>query len=80
MKLPKKYRNTYWKIIKECATMFGMSKAEIRERVKELKPKLFNDDLFYHNEPLYWAAAWAGVDNPDDYHAQYRAIQDKYDD
>jgi hypothetical protein len=76
--IPLHDRNTYWCVLKECAAMFGMKKKDINERVKELKPLLFNDDLFYHNEPLYWAASWAGVNNPDDYHPQYQAIQKKY--
>lgn len=73
--IPLSDRRIYWKILKECAAMFGMSKKDINARVKGIKTEC---DLFYHNEPLYWAAGWAGVDNPDDYHAQYRAIQKKY--
>jgi len=71
-------RKIYWNILKDCAAMFGMSKKDINAQVKKLKSELFNDDLFYHHEPLYWAASWAGIDNPDDYHTQYREIQKKY--
>ena len=76
----------YWRTVEDCLVeLFGMSRAEARRDVAELKARLkalppgVDRDIIYHDEPVNVASRWVDEKPPyQDFGEQYNRILERH--
>lgn len=73
-------RRSYWRVVEDCLVeLFGMSRAEAKRDVTEMKARLkalppdVDREIIYHDEPVNVASKWVDERPP------YKDFGERYD-